>query len=189
MLVLDSDGQLRHAKGETKESHQERRSRQLSDHIKNNEATVAADCGRPSDSLEAQLGKPLSGQEVRRRLLLCNPRLVFERSINFPELTGIYIRVADKKVHICGMETGWMPEFTVKHKKKIRVPDNDIFGTAKPVSEANWKEIYTVSDITRGWRAVLDMLLEAKLITYSDVDRLFGMRPSMESQYWIPNER
>lgn len=189
MPVFDSESIQRQRLGAVKESRSEQRTRQLRANVANNEATVADDCGRPTDSLEAQIGKPLSGEEVRRRLLACNPRLVFERSINYPELTGIYIRIADKLVHVCGMETAWMPEFTVKHRKKIRVPDEDIFGTKKMVDSVQWKEISTVADITRGWRAVLDMLLEAKLITYGDVDRLFGMRPSMPSQNWMPNER
>ena len=189
MAVFDTESLKRQALGAMKESRAESRTRQIKSHIESNLLTIADDCGRPSDSLEAQIGKPLSGKEFQRRLLLCNPRLVFERSVRYPELTGIYVRVNGQLIHICGMETNWMPEFTVKHKRKIKVPDAEIFGTKKPVDSVQWKEIETVSDITRGWRAVLDMLLEAKLITYGDVDRYFGMCPSKDSQYWMPNER
>lgn len=189
MPVFDEKSLKRQALGENKESQVETRTRNLTSHVSSNILTVADDCGRDTSSLIAQMGRHMTSQELMRRLKLCNPRLHFERSIRYPELFGIYVRVDDKLVHVCGMEAGINPEFSVRHKKKMRVPDNDLFGTTTPVGEVKWKEIETFDDETRGWRTVLLRLLEAKLITRGDVMSHFDWLPSQESQYWMPNDR
>ena len=135
-------------------------------------------------------------QEVQRRLKLCNSRLHFIRSPQFPELTGVYLITdeieadpkskdfTNKLKHICGMESGVMPEFSVLHKGKKKVPNKDLLGTVKPVDAVEWVEVDTFTGETRGWRTVLVRLLHAGLITRHDINEHFGWMPSRDSEKW-----
>src|SRR5205823_348001 len=86
--------------------------------------------------------------------------------------------------HICGMESGIMPEFSVLHKTKTRLPDQELFGAKTATREVAWKDVETFASETRGWRTVLIRLLHAGLINRLQIERYFGWQPSHESAKW-----
>ena len=193
MLVSDSALQERWGKEGIREKSRALAQQSLQQEIWSNTVTVEDDAGRDTSDLLAQMGKPLSSSEVQRRLKLCNDRLIFERSIRFPELTGVYLEVTEKspagtwvkrKVHLFGMESGIMPEFSVLHKTKKKVANPELLGTEKPTREIDWKEVKTFAAETRGWRTVVLRLLKAGLINRERVERHFGWTPSQDSSKW-----
>lgn len=195
MLVLDTAGQEQWQKEAARQRAASLRDQAILHDIHSNSITVSDDNGTDVSNLLAQMGRPLSAQEVIRRLKIINPSLIFELSIKYPNLYGIYINHQQRnatggwdtvKTHICGMESGIMPEFSVLHKKKINVVDPDVFsGKQLPRDEkAGWKEIDTFSDETRGWRSVLIRLMKQKLITRYDVQRHFNWLPDRDSKKW-----
>src|SRR5215472_18542506 len=132
MLALDTNAQLRWRREQTREASRQQRQQALEQEIWSNSISVEDDAGRDTSSLLQQMGRPLTSAEVQRRLHLCNPYLIFERAIRHPELTGIYIEKDERdatggwkkrKIHVCGMESGIMPEFSVLHKTKTKVPN------------------------------------------------------------------
>src|SRR5262249_19684755 len=123
--------------------------------------------------------------------------LIFEKSIRFPELTGVYVERTERnaaggwdkrKVHLFGMESGIMPEFSVLHKTTKHVPNPELIGATGgkqiPREMVKWQEVPTFSAETRGWRTVLIRLLKAQLINRSDVEKHFGWSPSQDSEKW-----
>lgn len=194
-LVLDTETQQQHAMAAGAEASAAKRAEMLDQEIRSNTISVEDDAGRNSGDILAQLGRPLAAQEVIRRLKLCNGRLIFEQSIRYPNLTGIYIEKWERnaaggwtkrKMHICGMESGIMPEFSVLHKTTKQVANPDLFGTEKPVGrDLQWKEVPTFLDQTRGWRTVLLRLMKANLINRWDVEQHFGWNPTYESEKWM----
>lgn len=193
MLVLDSQAQDRWQEATKRENSVALRQQALEQEIKSNTITVEDDAGRDTSDLLAQMGRPLTSVEVQRRLLLCNPQLIFERCIRYPELTGVYIEKSERspahtwvrvKKHLFGMESGIMPEFSVKHKTKKAVPNKEIFGKQAPIRDIDWDYVDTFYAETRGWRTVLIRLLHLKLITQYHVQKHFGWEPSKESKAW-----
>ena len=181
MLGLDEAKQLIWRQNENREGSQERRQRALEQELRNHAITVEPDCGRDISNVLAQMGRPLTCEQVKERLKKCNYRFHFEVANADHTKTGIYL--LPEKKFICGMESGVMPEFTVIHKAKTKVANPDLLG--KDVKrEVPWKEVDTYVDQTRGWRTVLARLLHAKLITRSDVETYFGWNPSVESKRW-----
>lgn len=193
-LLLDTPTQERWRTSNVRESGQEVRQKALEREIWSNTISVGADGERDTSNLLAQMGRPLHCAEVRRRLSLCCPNLIFERAIKHSELTGIYIMRDERnaaggwdkrKVHICGMPSeGVMPEFSVLHKTKKRVANPDIMGQQVGRDAVKWKEVETFADETRGWRTVLIRLLHQKIITRAEVDKHFGWQPSIDSEKW-----
>lgn len=192
MLALDTQAQDRWRQKEKRESFQERRQHDLLHNLKSNTITVEPDGGRDVSDLLAQMGRPLTSQQVIDKLKLCNPRLIFRRSVTFPD-RYYDIRITtkeasptgglvDKETQVCGMEAGIMPEFSVLHKKKIKVANPEFFKSRK--AEVPWLEVDTFADETRGWRTVLVRLLHNKLITEADVQKHFGWAPTRESKKW-----
>lgn len=135
--------------------------------------TTAPDGDRTVTSLEAQLGKPMTSQQVIERLKRINSRLHFEISLADPTKMGIYL-VGPSKQFICGMERGFMPEFSVRHSEEIEMPSPDLDGTKKKVKR--------ITRETRGWRTVLLRLMKARIITISDVYAHFAL--SRDSKNW-----
>lgn len=184
MLTLDTQ-QLRRQRQRTKALEQAEHQRQLLlSHIRAKEVTVATDGGLCTSSLEQQLGTPLSTQEVLRRIRLMNPDLIFEVSIRYPDRIGIYVqekrphilaldKTLDKRM-IVAMQIGMMPERTVRHVKRVRVP--------VPGREVAWQDVEEFAGQTRGWRTVLLRLLEAGLISPAQIDRYFP--PNLNSRNW-----
>jgi hypothetical protein len=201
MLAKDSDLQDRWRQQQKRESDAERRQRQLADELQNHAVTVADDAGHDISNLMAQLGKPLSSQQIIEKLTKCNPRLYFEVSPSDATKVGIYLVDPTGKVyvnprgevltlkHICGMESGISPEFTVIHKTTTKVANQELFGRKEATREVPWKQVETYYDQTRGWRTVLIRLLHAGLINSGDVEKHFGWTPSRDSQRWADQTR
>lgn len=184
MLTLDSEQLERQRRIETSRRKRHFVREATATYIQKKETTVAADGGLCVSNLAEQLGLPLAGTEIERRLRLMNPRLIFEASLRYPDRMGIYIEeqpagvlyldAAVQKRMIVAMPIGMMPERTVKHVKRTRVPDPDIRG--------HWQEVEEFAGETRGWRTVLIRLLQAGLIQRWQVDRHF---PANEkSKFW-----
>lgn len=184
MLGIDEAVQERWRKEGFREESISSRQRVLAENLEKAALSVADDGVYDVSVAAAQLGRPMTSETVQSKLKQCNSHLHFERSISHPELTGIYLRQGGKTVHICGMESGIMPEFSVLHKKKIKVPNQDLFGSTNPTREIDWNKTDTFASETRGWRTVLIRLLHAGLITRGDVERHFGWTPSRDSQKW-----
>lgn len=200
MLTIDSSGQDRWRKEENYESGLEKRRRALAHDIQSNTISVAADDRFDVSNALAQMGRPMAAEEVQKRLLKCNSNLHFIRSPQFPELTGVYLITDEieadisskgfrrKLKHICGMESGVAPEFSVLHKTKIKKPNPELLGRKTVDREIDWVEVETFSGETRGWRTVLVRLLHAGLITMGQVEENFPP-PSRESYKWHINTR
>lgn len=200
MLILDCPAQERWARDGAMERTAAARMEALEQEILSNTVSVCDDAGYDRSCLLAQMGRYLTSAEVQRRLHLCNPRLVFERAINFPELTGVYIEIDERtaaggwtkrKIHICGMQSEMMPEFSVLHYTTKRVPNPEVIaGGGKEVARdaVKWIEVKTFYAETRGWRTVLIRLLHLKLITRGDVDKYFEP-PSRDSEKWATETR
>jgi len=196
MLLLDTPAQERWAASGVQERTKASRQAALAQEILSNSVTVEDDAGHDTSSLLAQMGRPLASAEVQRRLHLCNPGLVFIRAPLHPELTGVYIEkdeklasggFAKRRIHICGMESGIMPEFSVRHVTKKRVPNPEVIeagGKNLARDAVKWLEIPTFYAETRGWRTVLLRLLHAKLINRFHVEQHFGWTPSRDSKNW-----
>lgn len=199
MLTIDSSGQERWRQKDTQESIQERRLRDLAHDLESNSISVCDDDGRDTSSLLAQMGRPMTSAQIIDKLKLCNPRLQFVLAKAY-NLYGIYLlkqgvaantewNLDRDCTHICGMEAGISPEFTVLHKTKIKKPNKELFGN-KPNKEATeWVTVDTYVDQTRGWRTILVRLLHAGLITRHDVETHFGWIPSQNSRKWSEQTR
>lgn len=193
MLVLDTSGQERWRGAEKQESRHESRRKALDQEIRSNTITVESDAGRDVTNLLAQMGRPMSCGQVMDRLRLANPNLVFELSKADATKMGVYVMrdvrqstgsVERKKVFLFGMESGFMPEFSVLHKAKAHLPNPELLGSKEKTREVDWLSIDTFASETRGWRTVLVRLLHQKLITEHEVNKYFGWSPSVDSQKW-----
>lgn len=198
MFILDTPAQTRAISGSRSERIAEARAAALAKEIASNTISVNIDDEHNCSSLDERIGKPLMTSEVIRRLKLCNSRLVCERSINFPEMTGIYIDKDEqteagawvtRKVFLFTLSSGdIMPEFEVAHVTFKQVPNPEVVnatsGQEVPRDACHWIMVPTVYDLTRGWRTVLIRLLRAGLINRHDVETHFGWAPSVDSQNW-----
>jgi len=127
----------------------------------------------------AQLGRPLTRQQVISRLLRLNPNLIFEQSRNFPHIGAVYVSDPTANLtdddpkcrgrrHIVGMEwTGLSPEFTTR---KLAI---DQWGKPQMTGQV------------RGWRTVLSRLIHERLIGIAETERVFSIARGRESQRWF----
>ena len=127
----------------------------------------------------AQLGRPLTRQQLISRLTKLNPNLIFEQSRNFPHIGAVYVsdptaNLTDSdprcrgRRHIVGMEwTGLSPEFTTR---KLSI---DQWGKPQMTGQV------------RGWRTVLSRLIHEKLIGIAETERVFSIARGRESQRWF----
>lgn len=183
MLVLDTGAREGWRKAADREKSAASLQETLAHDILSNTITVEDDAGCDTSNLVAQLGRPMTAQDVIRKLKLCNSKLIFTKHPTYA-LYGIYIEREQKKVHICGMESGIMPEFSVLHKTTKRVANPELFGKEKPTREVDWMKVPTFASETRGYRTVLVRLLHQKLITQSQVEQHFGWTPTRQSEKW-----
>lgn len=193
MLVLDSSAQGRWRGAAKQESRHESRRKALMQEIRSNTITVESDAGRDVTNLLAQLGRSMTCKEVMDRLKLCNPNLVFEISKADRSKMGVYVMrdvhlptggFERKKVFLFGMESGYMPEFSVMHKAKATLPNPELLGSQEKTREVQWLSVDTFAAETRGWRTVLVRLLHQKLITRHEIEKHFGWTPSHDSAKW-----
>lgn len=134
----------------------------------------------------ARLGRPMHADKFIQKLHKLNSNLVFERSVNYPRLTGIYVHhpITDlerlmgkeERRHVCGMESEWMPEFSQSHHKTERVPD-----TSNP---GQMKDVRTFTGETRGWRTVLARLIRERLVSKELADKEFSISAGRQSYNW-----
>ncbi len=196
MLSKDEALQRRWWTEEAKESATDKRQRQLAEELHNHQVTVEPDAGYDISNMLMQIGRPMGSQQVIEKLKKCNSSLYFEVSKSDPSKIGIYLLDPGGVVyvnprgevltlkHICGMESGIMPEFSVIHKTQTKVANQELFGRTEATREVAWKKVDTFLSETRGWRTVLVRLLHAGLITRLNVEQHFGWTPSRESQRW-----
>ena len=193
MLTLDQQKILDHQAKARREAQEDAQRRNLIEDMRANTVTVSPDAGYDVTLAAAQFGRAMPAETVIVKLKACNSALEFERSVNFPELTGVYVwewvrndagALEHKRLHICGMESGINPEFSILHKGKKRVANPALIGNKTPTRELDWIEVETVVGETRGWRTILVRLLHKGLITESDVTKHFGWTPSRQSEKW-----
>lgn len=152
----------------------------LKDEAKRASSTVAPIDGIKPSNVLAQMGRPLTSQVVQKKLKEMNPAFYFEISIADKTKTGIYL-IENKngeaqKRFICGMESGVMPEFSIKHEKFFRQPD--------PSTPGNWLNVPVLSSETRGWRTVLARLYRERLITAPQITAFFAPEAGQSRQAW-----
>lgn len=118
----------------------------------------------PTDTLGAQIGRPIHHDEICKRLRSLNPNFIFERSKSFPEIMGIYYPDSGAEAgrkHIMGFEFGYSPEFTVRHPQRT--------GPKK---------------ITRGWRELILRLSKRGYINFTLACKAFDVTAGRDSKNW-----
>lgn len=185
MLTLGTEQLERQAKVTRYRETQQRYREDIDGAIQRKTSTVAKDGDILTTNFEQQLGHPLSSAEFIRRLQVMNPSLIVEPSLADSTKMGIYIprrrRQDDgserlEKQFICGMERGFMPERSVRHKKVVDMPNPD------PLLKNTFVQTEVFYKETRGWRTVLARLLRARLITMPQIQRHFPV--SLNSRNW-----
>lgn len=182
-LVLDSSDIKRHNKVGVFE-----RTKQLSDSAVKHDwqtsaVTYAPDGARPTTDLQAQLGKPLTRMQIEQRLKLCNSNFFTETSTKDKTKAGVYIVtrepdeigvVRSRKRFLVGMESGFSPEFSVRHTIDEEVPNPSCPGemTKRPKFVGE----------TRGWRTVIATLIRSGFMDKESATKHFNV--SSESRNW-----
>ena len=201
MLVLDTGTQQDWQKAAKAEANAAMRQKALDDEIKSNITSVNIEDEQDCTSLIARLGIPLPTAEVERRLKLCNPNLIFERSLTDPKYVGLHVELDERtpaggwtkrKVHLFTFSsTDIMPEKEVAHVAMKKVPNPDFVaasnGQKVDRDVVRWIEVPTLVDLTRGWRTVVLRLLKAKLINMGQVEKYFPT--GVSSKNWQEQTR
>jgi hypothetical protein len=201
MLVVDTSTQQDWQRAAKAETNAAARQKALDEEIKSNITAVNIDDAEDSASLIARMGTPLLAEEVQRRLKLCNPNLIFERSITDPSYIGLLFEKDERtpaggwekrKIHLFTFaSTSIMPEKEVAHVRMKKVPNPDFIaatdGQKVDRDIVRWIEVPTLVDLTRGWRTVVLRLLKAELITLGDVEKHFPRTPN--SKNWQEQTR
>lgn len=185
MLTLGTD-QIERQKRTNRLREQEHRSREtLMDQIEKKTFTVARDGDIVTTNLEQQIGQPLSSPEFIRRLQAMNQDFVVDPTLTDPTKMGIYVvrpqkqddgSLRTEKVFICGLTRGFMPERSVRHMKRERMPNPD------PHNKGTFIDVDVFTKETRGWRTVLAKLLRFRLITEAQIAKHFP--PNLNSRNW-----
>jgi hypothetical protein len=178
--VIDSEKIALHVEQSLRDADREKHHKAAESALaKQHEAIAGRDGDFLTTDATAQLGRPLTRQQIIQRLSGLNPNLIFEQSRNFPHIGAVYVldptaNLTDPDTrcrgrrHIVGMEwTGLSPEFTTR---KI---ENDKWG--KPQMKGQ----------IRGWRTVLSRLIHARLISIPETERVFSIARGRESQRWF----
>lgn len=185
MLTLDTETQRKHARRSVIERTRDLSDRAVKTDWSNAEFAHGPDGDIPTTSLAAQLGRPLSRPQFEDRLRKCNSNLFVETSINFPDKAGIYIVANEpdeigvrrpRKKFLTGIESGFMPEFSVRHVESETVPHPDTPG------EFTTRSKFTGE--TRGWRTVLARLVRQKVVRLVDVRTHFETHRGRQSKNW-----
>jgi hypothetical protein len=157
----------------------ENNKRLLKDQIGRDSATVAPDGDLDPTNWQQRLGRPVTSDEMERRLKYCNRNLIFEPSLADPSKIGIYIvenrdGMAAKRF-LCGMGRGHMPEYSFLVPKWERAPDPD--------NPGEWIQVKQFSQEVRGWRTVLMRLKKDKIITQYQIENYWPL-PYGQSRNW-----
>jgi hypothetical protein len=110
----------------------------------------------------------MHSNDIIKRLQKLNSNLVFERSLAFPEIMGIYVgdpempeRNGRRLRHVVGFEFGFSPEYTVRHP-----------------------EHKGVKKMTKGYRLLILQLVKQKLINFEAACEAFQLRKGRQSHNW-----
>ncbi len=157
---------------------------ELAEQAERDSVTVAPDGDIDTTNGAAQVGRSMTSDQVKKRLLKCNGNFWFEISAADSSKIGIYvienrpdtlgIMQKDKRF-VVGMQNGWMPEFSIRHFKEKQVPAGD---------NVNWETKKEFARETRGWRTVLARLLKERLITAPQIEAYFKVSQGRSSQMW-----
>jgi hypothetical protein len=170
IAVMDSERQRVHRRADTMQRSIERTRAITKQAEERKRAAVAADGDIPTDSLEAQIGRPMAWPEIQKRLETLSPRLYFEVSKADDRYMGIYLKdptfiPADPKYKglrfLFGAERGISPEFSVRHSND----EGEFTGE------------------TRGWWTTIKRLCDMKVIDPARAIKAFG-RPLQSRQNW-----
>lgn len=186
MLTLDTQALARHQAMLTVERTRQVTHDNLAQAIERASELLVPD-GKVDVTDHGASGKMLSTQDFCSRMRLCNSNFLFEVSVSDPTKMGCYMmlqhddpiqRLADSSYHkrfIIGMENGWMPEFTIRKFVEKDMPD--------PANPSLMKKVREFTDMKRGWRAVLAILLRRRFLNVPDIETHF---PALyrESKYW-----
>src|SRR5690348_7543651 len=196
-LVTNDEQIARILRGDAIERHKQ----QLIDYIQREMEHVVFtenDAIDPSNA-ERQMGRPLTSQEMERRLRPVLPSNI--AFIDHPYNPDIRAVVRSKNINeyetICPYHRGVQPEHSIMQVKEIEIPDVDVLARRKSISGRDMpKSEYvpgvgfvfdpTVTrpgyvrvkqlghEVRRGWRSVLIKLIMQGLLTITDAERLFG---------------
>lgn len=184
-LVIDSAGIERRAKRTVWDRSKDMADAAVKRDWDNNFVTHAPDGDRPTTTLEAQLGRPLSRLQFEQRLKKCNPNLFVEVSNNFPDKAGVYVMdglpdelgvIRKQKRFVTGIMNGFMPEFSVRHVEYEEVPNPSCPG------ETTKREKFVGE--TRGWRTALATLIRSRLVSGSAIEKNFETAKGQQSRNW-----
>lgn len=184
-LVIDSAGIRKRKKREIWD-----RTKQMADAAvkrdwESNFVTHAPDADRPTTTLEAQMGRPLSRTQFEQRLKKCNPNLFTEVSTAFPDKAGIYTVtglpdelgvIRRQKKFITGIMNGFMPEFSVRHVEMEEVPN--------PSNPGGMTKREKFVGETRGWRTALATLIRSGYTDSESVRKHFATDKGQQSRNW-----
>ena len=159
----------------------------------------------PTNDLK-QLGQPFTSLDFERRLKTILPSsCIF---INNPWRSGFraVVRVTPTgQETVVPYESGFLPEHSVMQLVEKEVPDTEVVARNRSISRADlpksewngkeftfdegirpgYKKIKQLGrELKRGWRTVLIKCLLAKVVTLSDVERVFG---TDDSPTWAQN--
>jgi hypothetical protein len=149
---------------------------------------IRDNAGRPRDSVEAMLGRPMTGHEVKKRIRKLNPSIIV-KSVDSLKAYAIYLPNHDKnrdewaeQFYIGRMEMGLMPESEVVPGKTVKRIDPSTGGFYfEKVVDEDPKRL--LSEWKRGWRTIVSRLVKAGAFSREAADRAFGM-PSFANEYW-----
>lgn len=188
-LVIDSAGIKRRKKKAVYDRTKELADNAVKRDWETNFVTHAPDGNRPTTSLEAQLGRPLSRLQFEQRLKKCNPNLFTEVSNAFPEKAGVYVmdRLPDglgvlrpQKRFVTGIMNGFMPEFSVRHTEMEEVPN--------PSNPAEMTQREKFVGETRGWRTALATLIRSGLMGKESATKHFEIRSGASKNWHLLTE-
>lgn len=168
MIVKDTPYQEREAESKKADEVTEKTRNLVTFQDQRKAETIAEDAGRDVTNSE-QAGRWMAPLKLKRAIKQLNPNLSFEVAHGDPSKTGIYFcdGVSNEGTlyhglrFICGMETGYSPEFSIRIEKNGEMA----------------KEV-------RGWRTVLATLIRSRLIEKYETETLFKIHFGRESENW-----
>ena len=158
MLSKDTEWLKREAKLQIAEAQRERMHGMVASQEERQDAVTAADGKFDVTSFDQQVGKPMTGLEVQRRIKMLNPGLSFEVSRAFPDRDNVLIKNETGRRYLFSMENGLNPERSVKDSRGICV--------------------------MKGWRTVLVQLIKERAITVQGAERLFDVNNGFDTPNW-----
>ena len=148
--------------------------------------TTAPDASFDVTNLLQQMGRPLTTQQVMERLGKINRNFYFEVSNACASRMGIYLITPMKdettggirtgKRFLCGMENGYMPEFSVRHSEMEEFP--------RMFPDVGTELVPVMKSETRGWRTILARLIKLRVITLTQAEKWFDLPLGRGSKNW-----